>query len=92
MKKLWSVFTDNMDKCIFTGSWVVERHHIFGGSNRKKSEKYGLLIPICNECHREVHDAPDQELNKKLKANAQADFMMDHTYAEWMKQFDRNYM
>lgn len=45
-KKLKSVFTDNMDECIFTGSTTVERHHIFGGSNRKKSEKYGFVVPL----------------------------------------------
>ena len=31
----------------------LERHHIFGGSNRKWSEKYGLVIWLCGErCHR----------------------------------------
>ena len=28
-KRLWSVFTEDMDHCYFTGSPVVERHHIF---------------------------------------------------------------
>lgn len=26
-KKLWSVFTDDMDHCYFTGASPVERHH-----------------------------------------------------------------
>ena len=31
----------------------LERHHIFGGANRKKSEKYGLVVYLCgNRCHR----------------------------------------
>ena len=31
----------------------LERHHIFGGSNRKHSEKYGLVVDLCGErCHR----------------------------------------
>lgn len=31
----------------------LERHHIFGGSNRKWSEKYGLTVMLCgNRCHR----------------------------------------
>ena len=33
-KKLWSVFTDDMDHCYFTGTYPVERHHIFGSSDR----------------------------------------------------------
>lgn len=31
----------------------LERHHIFGGANRKLSEKYGLVVYLCgNSCHR----------------------------------------
>ena len=31
----------------------LERHHIFGGVNRKHSEKYGLVVYLCGErCHR----------------------------------------
>ena len=31
----------------------LERHHIFGGVNRPKSEKYGLVVYLCGEsCHR----------------------------------------
>ena len=29
MKRLWSVFTNDMDHCYFTGIAPVERHHIF---------------------------------------------------------------
>lgn len=31
----------------------LERHHIFGGPNRKLSERYGLVVYLCGEsCHR----------------------------------------
>lgn len=31
----------------------LELHHIFGGSRRKLSEKYGLVVYLCGErCHR----------------------------------------
>lgn len=51
MKKLWSVFTNDMDSCFFTGSNQVERHHIFGGANKKLSEKYGYVIPLIPQMH-----------------------------------------
>lgn len=52
MKKLWSVFTDDMDHCYFTGTAPVERHHIFGGNpNRKTSEKYGFVVPLRPDLH-----------------------------------------
>lgn len=51
MKRLWSVFTEDMDHCYFTGTAPVERHHIWGGSNRKNSEKYGFVIPLQPDLH-----------------------------------------
>ena len=30
----------------------LDKHHIFGGTNRKKSEKYGLYVYLCQDrCH-----------------------------------------
>lgn len=30
----------------------LDAHHIYGGAYRKKSEKYGLVIPLCHyRCH-----------------------------------------
>lgn len=51
MKRLWSVFTDDMDHCYFTGTAPVERHHIWGGANRKISEQYGFVIPLRPDKH-----------------------------------------
>lgn len=51
MKKLRSVFTEDMDHCYFTGAAPVERHHVFGGANRKLSEKYGFVVPLRPDLH-----------------------------------------
>lgn len=50
-KRLTSIFTDDMDTCIFTGSTYVERHHVFPGGNRKKCEKYGFIVPLRYDLH-----------------------------------------
>lgn len=50
-KRLWSVFTDDMDHCYFTGSPCVERHHIFGGPNRTASERRGFTVPLRPDLH-----------------------------------------
>ena len=51
-KKLNSIFTDNMDKCLVTGMETgIERHHVFGGANRKLSEKYDFICPLHNSVH-----------------------------------------
>lgn len=52
MKKLWSIFTDDMNKCIVTSAMTsIERHHVFGGADRKKSEKYGFVVPLHSSVH-----------------------------------------
>lgn len=72
MKRLYSVFTYDMDHCYFTSSAPVERHHIFGGNNRKNSEKYGFVIPLRPDLHPNgVHagkNAADIDLNLKKMA------------------------
>ena len=76
MKRLWSVFTDDMDHCYFTGTAPVERHHIWGGSNRKNSEKYGFVIPLRPDLHLNGAQAGKNvaEIDLKLKQMAQKYF------------------
>ena len=41
------------NQCFLCGSTRhIEIHHIFSGVNRKKSTKYGLVVPLCDKCHR----------------------------------------
>ena len=36
----------------------LDAHHIFGGANRKLSEKYALVVPLChNRCHENGKDS-----------------------------------
>lgn len=52
-KKLWSVFTDDMEHCYFTESPYIERHHIFEGRQgyKIKSENRGFVIPLRRDLH-----------------------------------------
>ena len=77
MKRLWSVFTDDMEHCYFTGAAPVERHHIFPGNpNRKNSEKYGFVIPLRPDLHPNGTQAGKNaaEMDLKLKQMAQEYF------------------
>lgn len=75
---------------------IVERHHIFGGANRKKSEKYKLTIYLCFEHHRHtitgVHS--DGELMLKMHQYGQRKFMEEQgkTADEFRNIFGRNYL
>ena len=54
VKRLWSVLTDDMDHCMFTGTAPVERHHVFyqmGGGMKEKCEIYGFIAPLRPDLH-----------------------------------------
>lgn len=98
MKQLWSIFTDNMDKCIITSAMTgIERHHVFGGSDRKRSEKYGFVVPL----HRSVHpngayrtDKNWTELDHWLKRKCQeyyTEVAKIGTKDDWYREFGRFY-
>lgn len=80
MKRLQSVFTEDMDVCIFTGSSEVERHHIFGGAYRKKSEAYGFVVPLRPDLHPNgaaANPKHSSEIDEYLKQMAQR-YFEDH--------------
>lgn len=84
-----------MHRCFLCGSesWI-EIHHVFGASNRKNSEKHGLVVPLCHYCHNEpplgVHHNKDRNL--MLKKIAQHEFEKAHTRDEFMLEFGKNYL
>lgn len=96
MKKLFSIFTDDMDKCIVTGRTDhIERHHVFGAFNRNRSEKYGFIAPL----HASVHPNGAfctaenwKELDGWMKAYCQEYFLKNiGNREEWYNEFGRFY-
>ncbi|MGD6877863.1 hypothetical protein [Bacillus infantis] len=52
MGKTASVIFEDMKHCFVCGSPYVQVHHIFyGTANRKLSDKYGYIAPLCAEHH-----------------------------------------
>lgn len=94
-KRLWSVFTDDMDHCYFTGSPCVERHHIFGASNRDRSEKYGYVIPLRPDLHPNGSCAGKdaKKIDKKLKDMAREHYLQNHgTLDEFIQEFGKSFL
>ena len=94
-KRLWSVFTDDMDHCYFTGTVPVERHHIFGGANRKNSEKYGFIVPLRPDLHPNgVYAGHSAKLiDVKLKTMAQEYFEREYgTRDDFRRIFGKSYL
>lgn len=73
----------------------LERHHIYAGTRRKISEKYGACVMLCYECHRGKHGAHGTGgIDARLKQEAQVDLMKKYgwTTEEFIKIFGRNYV
>jgi hypothetical protein len=75
----------------------LDCHHVYGGANRKKSEKYGLKVYLHHsECHifgkNSVHG--NAEVNKALKQKAQIRAMKVYgwTVDDFIKIFGKNYL
>lgn len=94
-KKLKSVFTDDMDHCYYTGNAPVERHHIFGGSRKAASEKYGYVVPLRPDLHPNGVFAGQaaRTVDIALKTMAQRHFEENHgTRAEFISIFGKSYI
>lgn len=97
MKKLWSVFTDDLSHCYFTGSPQCHVHHIFPSKNRKLSEKRGFVIPLVYYLHEfgrySVHANPNTGIDLELKQMAQL-YYEEHYGArdDFIKEFGKSYL
>lgn len=93
-KKVESILTNDMCSCMECGrtDWI-EKHHVFGGANRKWSQKYKLIVPLCHYCHNEpptgIH------FNKEMAAwyheFAQRRFEEEYPDLIFQNIFGRNY-
>lgn len=81
-------------ECWYTGeTYELHKHHIFGGANRKNSEKYGLWVWLRPDKHvgsGGVHE--NRSMDLELKQTAQAAFEQAHSREEFMRIFGRNWL
>lgn len=93
-KKINSILQDEK-KCYVTGrEYGLHKHHIYGGGNRKISEREGFCVYLIPEYHNlpplGVHY--DHEFDMKLKRECQREYERHHTRAEFMALIGRNYL
>jgi hypothetical protein len=80
---------------MFTGCALVERHHIFGASNKKRSEFYGFIAPLRPDLHPNgVFAGKDaKQIDLKLKTMAQEYYEKHYgTREEFRKEFGKSYL
>lgn len=75
----------------------LDKHHIFGGAFRRKSEKYGLTVPLChNRCHlfgaKAVHRNAETALRLHQYGQEKAMEKNGWTVEQFMIEFGKNYL
>ena len=86
-----SILTNELDYCIICGRPRTDIHHVINGTaNRKKSEAFGLIIPLCRKHHEMIHT--NQIIDILWKQKAQIQFEKIHGHDMWMKTFHKNYL
>lgn len=90
---MFSAFTDDLSRCYVCGRPYPNIHHMMNKADKKKAEKYGLIIPLCINHHtgsEGVHTKPEKML--ACRQMAQKKFEEEHTRDEWIKEFGKNYL
>ena len=96
-----SIIQEDRTHCFLCGMNAnlepLDEHHVWGGANRKKSEKYGLKVYLHHgKCHIFGKDSVHQnaEINKAVQAMAQRIAMRHYgwTEDEFRKIFGQNYI
>ncbi len=83
--KRFSLFTDDMKTCIECGKPRKDKHECIGGCNRSNSIRYGLVVPLCRECH------IDKNVKRKWTLKAQDEFVELFGYDNFIKIFKMDY-
>ena len=98
-KKNRSVFTgDDMSVCYRCGKMCfdgrMEEHHVFGGTAcRQVSDKYGLLIHVCRDCHNYIHSKDGKEIMDYLhKAGQEIYEERFGSREDFIRDFIRSYL
>lgn len=85
-------------ECILTGydGEYLDKHHIFGGANRKRSEQMGLWVYVRADLHRTAPGSIHQnsELMLRLKKWGQRACMerYEMSVEDFIREFGRNYL
>ena len=88
-----SIITNDMEHCFICGRPYPQVHHIMNKFDKKRSEKYGLIIPLCIEHHTGsagVHTKPERML--AMRQLGQREFERRYGHELWMSEFKKSYL
>lgn len=74
-------------QCQICGKYTkLDSHEVYGGSNRKRSIKYGFIALLCRECH------SNENIIQELRKIYQKEYEKTHTRDEFIKIIGKNYL
>lgn len=86
----FSILTNDLTTCIICGNKKEHLHEVYPGRNRSNSMKYGCVLPLCSNCHLEIHN--NSVLSNHYKVLAQQAFIKVYPYLDFVEIFKRNYL
>lgn len=94
----YSILTEDLNCCIECGKYGINKHEIFGGANRERSKRDGLVIPLCTAEHHNQYDCKGIHFDKKLMQKwreigqqAWQDYY-NKTKEDFIKEYGKNYL
>lgn len=88
-----SILVGSMEYCMVCGSPYVHKHHVFGASDKKWSEKFGLFVPLCYKHHNGSDEGV--HFNKKfmdeLHQYGRERFQEEYPELNFLDYFRKNY-
>lgn len=93
MRNKYKSILQSGDFCMVCGSTNgLDAHHVFNKFNKKRSEKYGLMIYLCRNCHSRVHNSGDG-LRRDLERFGQRAWERYYgTREDFIKEFNKSYL
>lgn len=64
----------------------LDPHEVYGGSNRARSIKNGLVKRLCRKCH------SNEDVIQQLRIDTQKEFEKTHTREEFIKIIGKSYL
>lgn len=90
-KARFSILTNDMEHCYWCKAYCGkdnlkdDLHEIYPGRNRRRSIKYGFVVPLCREHHN------NESVKEVLKKVCQFEYEQTHTREEFLQIIDKNY-
>lgn len=84
---------DRIDVCYLCGTeGHTDEHHIFGGPCRSTSDRYGLVVHLCRDCHRDLHDRGGMSMDYLHKIGQRAYEERFGNRKAFINKFIRSYL